>query len=75
MQPGAVHAANSAVWAPRWTLGTQEAEVAQMHMEGRRAFVWTIDLPEYVEPYMAASFDGILSNHPSHIAFHALTRH
>jgi glycerophosphoryl diester phosphodiesterase len=58
------------VWAPRWTLGTQPAEVAQMHAEGRRVFVWTLDLPAYVAEFMrAGDFDGIVSNYPSIVAF------
>jgi glycerophosphoryl diester phosphodiesterase len=66
-----VHAANSEVWAPRWTLGLQEAEVAQMHSEGRKAYVWTLDLPEYIQQYMAAgSFDGVLSNYPSLVSYY-----
>ena len=70
-----VHTANSEVWAPRWTLGTQDAEVAQMHSEGRKAFVWTLDAPEYVPQYMQpGSFDGILSNYPSLIAYHHYAR-
>ena len=70
-----VHAANSEVWAPRWTLGTQNAEVAQMHSEGRKAFVWTLDAPEYVPQYIQpGSFDGILSNYPSLIAYYHYAR-
>jgi glycerophosphoryl diester phosphodiesterase len=57
-------------WAPRWTLGTQPTEVAQMHAEGRRVFVWTLDLPVYVEQFMSTGdFDGILTNYPSIVAF------
>ncbi len=67
--------ANSEVWAPRWTLGLQNAEVAQIHGQGRKAFVWTLDVPEYVQEFMqAGSFDGILSNYPSLIAYHAYAR-
>ena len=66
-----VQAANSEVWAPRWTLGLQEAEVGQMHAEGRMAYVWTLDAPEYLVQFMQdGSFDGILSNYPSLVAFY-----
>jgi glycerophosphoryl diester phosphodiesterase len=58
------------VWAPRWTLGVQSAEVAQMHAEGRKAFVWTLDVPAYVAQFVATGdFDAILSNYPSIVAF------
>jgi glycerophosphoryl diester phosphodiesterase len=65
-----VHSANSEVWAPRWTLGTQDAEVAQLHGEGRKVFTWTMDLPDYIQQYMyEASFDGILSDYPSVVSY------
>ncbi len=70
-----VQAANSEVWAPRWTLGLQNAEVAQVHGQGRKAFVWTLDQPDYVQEFMqAGNFDGILSNYPTLIAYHAYAR-
>lgn len=65
-----VHRTNSEVWAPRWTLGLQPAEVAQMHGEGRKVYVWTLDVPDYIHQYLSeGDFDGILSNYPSLVAF------
>lgn len=59
------------VWAPRFTLGLQNEEVLQMQAEGRRAFVWTLDEPQYVEQFITeGKFDGILSNYPSLVAYH-----
>ena len=65
-----VRALNSAVWAPRWTLGTQNEKVAEMHAEGRRVFVWTMDVPVYIDQYLdEGDFDGILTNYPSYVAY------
>jgi glycerophosphoryl diester phosphodiesterase len=65
-----VHQANSEVYAPRWTLGLQTEASAQMHAEGRLLFTWTLDVPDRVQEYVQArTFDGILSNYPSLVAF------
>jgi glycerophosphoryl diester phosphodiesterase len=65
-----VRRTGAAVWAPRWTLGTQPAEVAQMHAEGKKVVVWTLDVPQYIAQYVAqGDLDGILSNYPSGVAF------
>jgi glycerophosphoryl diester phosphodiesterase len=62
---------NSKVWAPRWTLGTQNTEVQAMHNEGRKAFVWTMDVPEYIYDFITdGNFDAILTNYPSIVAYH-----
>ncbi|MBL0177274.1 MAG: glycerophosphodiester phosphodiesterase [Ignavibacteria bacterium] len=66
-----VRRTNAAVWAPRWTLGTQSDAVAQMHAEGRRAVVWTLDLPGYIQQFVReGDFDGILTNYTSLVAYH-----
>ena len=66
-----VHRTQAVVWGPRWTLGTQNAEVAQIQSEGRKAFVWTLDDPLYVDQFVNQSnFDGILSNYPSVVAYY-----
>ncbi len=58
------------VWAPRWTLGTLNAEVDQMHSENVRAFVWTLDNPDFIHEFVRDSkFDGILTNYPSKVAW------
>jgi glycerophosphoryl diester phosphodiesterase len=65
-----VQAVNAAIWAPRWTLGTLDADVAAVHAEGRRALVWTLDPPEYIRAFVArGSFDGILTNYPTAVAY------
>jgi glycerophosphoryl diester phosphodiesterase len=66
-----VHRTNAKIWAPRFTEGTQNDKVAAIHAEGRRAFVWTLDVPEFIEQYIReGTFDGILSNYPSCTAFY-----
>ena len=62
---------NARVWAPRFTLGLQNDEVSLMQAEGRKAFVWTLDEPQYVEQFITeGKFDGILSNYPSLVAYY-----
>ena len=61
---------NAKVWAPRFTLGPQNDLVDRIHTEGRLAFVWTLDLPEYIEKFVKnGHFDAILSNYPSCVAY------
>jgi glycerophosphoryl diester phosphodiesterase len=63
--------ANSQYWAPRFTLGLQNDLVAQIHNEGRKAFVWTLDVPDYVKQFSdEGNFDGILSNYASVVAYY-----
>ncbi|HEY0039215.1 MAG TPA: glycerophosphodiester phosphodiesterase family protein [Flavisolibacter sp.] len=62
---------NAKVWAPQWTLGLQNEEVQRMQNEGRRAFTWTMDVPQNILQYMQqANFNGILSNYPSLVAYY-----
>lgn len=59
-----VRRVNAKVWAPRWTEGLQAADVRQMHAEGRKAFVWTLDEPNYIEKFVnEGEFDAILTNY------------
>lgn len=63
------------VWAPRWTLGLQTDEVARMHAEGRRAFVWTLDQEFAIEDFLYdGDYDGILTNYPTVVAWYYYTR-
>jgi glycerophosphoryl diester phosphodiesterase len=65
-----VKKSNANVWAPRFTLGTQNAEVDEVHALGKLAFVWTLDVPEFISQYIKeGQFDGILSNFPSCVAY------
>jgi len=54
------------VWAPRWTNGTNSAEVLSIHSAGKLVFTWTLDVKEYIQDYLYDNeVDGILSNYPS----------
>lgn len=58
------------IWAPRWTLGQLDADVDAMHRENRRAFVWTLDNPDFIRVFVTdGKFDGILTNYPSRVAW------
>jgi glycerophosphoryl diester phosphodiesterase len=62
-------------WAPRWTLGTQLTETAQMHAEGRKVYTWTVDVASWVETYIrTGDFDGILTNYCPMVAYYHYTR-
>jgi glycerophosphoryl diester phosphodiesterase len=66
-----VRRTSAEIWAPRWTLGTQNSDVAQMHAEGRKAFVWTLDAQAYIIQFLRdGAFDGILTNYPSLVAYY-----
>ena len=70
-----VHQTDSEVWAPRWTQGLQADLVQQMHNEGRKVFVWTLDEPSFIQDYINnGNYDGILSNYPSLIAYYHYIR-
>ena len=59
--------ANSVVWAPRWTLGTQNDLVQQVHDLNPKnlAVCWTIDSPNWIDTYIREGhFDGLLTNFP-----------
>ncbi|MEI6434261.1 MAG: glycerophosphodiester phosphodiesterase family protein [Bacteroidota bacterium] len=66
-----VRTVNSMVWAPRWTLGTQNDLVQQMHNEGRLAVCWTIDQAQWIKDYINnGNFDGLLTNYPYIVAYY-----
>ncbi|MBE0645318.1 MAG: glycerophosphodiester phosphodiesterase [Bacteroidetes bacterium] len=59
------------IWAPRWTLGTQNDLVASMQAEGRFAISWTLDQAAYIQQFIKnGRFDGILTNYPSLVAYY-----
>ena len=70
-----VRRANASVWGPRWTLGAMLEEVRQLHREGRRAVVWTVDLPTFIDEFLReGEFDGMLTNYPTLVAYQHFTR-
>lgn len=65
-----VREANSMIWAPRWTQGTQSSTVHQMQSEGRKVFTWTLDDENYIEQFInEGQFDGILTNYPTIVSY------
>ena len=70
-----VEKTNASFWAPRWTLGKQNEEVDKVHAAGRRALVWTLDVPASIYDFMYnGKFDGILTNYPSVTAYYHYVR-
>jgi glycerophosphoryl diester phosphodiesterase len=66
-----VRKVNSKVWAPRWTLGTQNDLVQQMHNEERIVVCWTIDNPGWIQNFLnEGHFDGLLTNFPYVVAYY-----
>lgn len=62
---------NSLVWAPRWTMGTQNNLVKQIHDEGRTAICWTIDNPNWIKDFIGnGQFDGLLTNYPTVVTYY-----
>lgn len=72
LDPEDATAVNARIWAPRWTLGLQNTEVAAMQAQGRRAFVWTLDQEQNIDLFLREGrFDGILTNYPTAVAYHS----
>ncbi|MBS1599464.1 MAG: glycerophosphodiester phosphodiesterase [Bacteroidetes bacterium] len=66
-----VESGNSQYWAPRFTLGLQNDLVDQVHGLNKKAFVWTLDVPDYINQFIRdGHFDGILSNYASSVAYY-----
>ena len=58
------------VWAPRWSLGLQSDRVKSVHDQGKQAFVWTLDVPDFIHTFIKdGKFDGILTNYPTQVAY------
>jgi glycerophosphoryl diester phosphodiesterase len=75
LSPDLARQSNSRVWAPRWTEGTQTAQVAEMHNEGKKAFVWTLDDANYIEEFVNnGQFDAILTNYPTILSYYHYIR-
>lgn len=67
----AVRRTDAEIWAPRWTMGTQNELVEQMHAEGRSVLSWTLDQADYIQEFIqTGNFDGILTNYPSLVAYY-----
>ncbi|NTS39342.1 glycerophosphodiester phosphodiesterase [Flavisolibacter sp. BT320] len=63
------------IWATTWVKGLQTEEVAEAHSKGLRAFAFTMDVPLAITEFMEdGSFDGIVTNRPSGVAYHHFIR-
>ncbi|MCX6245915.1 MAG: glycerophosphodiester phosphodiesterase [Bacteroidetes bacterium] len=70
-----VQTLNSMVWAPRWTQGTQNELVDQMHSQGRIVWTWTLDDVDWIRTFINdGHFDGILTNYPFIVGYYHYTR-
>ena len=74
MTPENVRQIDAKAWGPRWTQGTQTAEVQQMHAEGRKVIIWTVDEPQFMTEYINAGFDGMVTNYPTLVAYYNYIR-
>lgn len=69
LEPEVAEEINSEIWAPQYTNGTQKETVEQMHQQGRKAFVWSLDSRTMIKLYRTeGGFDGIVTNTPSVVA-------
>lgn len=65
LEPEIVADINANVWAPQYTGGFQSEEVEQMHGQGRKVFVWSLDNPTMISMYLKnGGFDGVVTNVP-----------
>ncbi|TCJ12618.1 glycerophosphodiester phosphodiesterase [Flaviaesturariibacter flavus] len=72
LDPADAATVNARIWAPRWTLGLQNAEVTAVQAQGRRAFVWTLDQGQNIDLFLREGhFNGILTNYPTEVAYHS----
>jgi glycerophosphoryl diester phosphodiesterase len=66
---------NARVWAPRFTEGTSKETLDEVHAMGKKVFIWTVDVPDFITQYISeGNFDGILSNYPSCVAYNYYVR-
>jgi glycerophosphoryl diester phosphodiesterase len=63
--------ANSHVWSPRFTEGTQNSEVESLHSQGKIAITWTVNIPILMYQYLTEGiFDGMLTDYPTLLAYY-----
>src|SRR6476620_2838981 len=70
LDPEVATAINANAGAPQYTGGFQAEQVQLMQTQGRKVFVWSLDDPAMIDPYVRqGGFDGIVTNAPP-VAFH-----
>jgi glycerophosphoryl diester phosphodiesterase len=66
---------NASIWAPSWTKGHQTEKVNAVHAKGKKAFVWTVDVPDKIKEFMyEAKFNGMVTNRPTMAAYYLYSR-
>jgi glycerophosphoryl diester phosphodiesterase len=45
-----------------------------MQSEGRKVIVWTVDEPQFIQEYINAGFDGMVTNYPTLVAYYNYIR-
>ena len=62
--------AGSEIFGPRWTLGILTGDTQDAHANGIKIFTWTLDDEAGINDVITkSSYDGILSNYPSILAY------
>lgn len=70
LDPEVAEEINAAVWAPQYTNGAEEENVARMHKQGRLAFVWSLDKKFMLDHFLKeGGYDGVVTNTPSVVAY------
>jgi len=70
LEPEIAEQINAAVWAPQYTNGSEEENVARMHSQGRQAFVWSLDKKFMLDHFLKeGGYDGVVTNTPSVVAY------
>ena len=50
--------------------GNTVEEVKRAHGLGMDVYAWTINSEKYVQVYLNADFDGLITDYPAYAAFH-----
>jgi glycerophosphoryl diester phosphodiesterase len=70
LDPEVAEQINAAIWAPQYTNGTEEEDIARMHRQGRKAFVWSLDKKFMLDHYLKeGGYDGVVTNMPAVVAY------
>lgn len=65
----------AAVWAQSYTKGNQDAETGAMQAKGKKALVWTVDIPDKIKEFICETkFNGIVTNRPTMAAYYHYAR-
>ena len=66
---------NAAFWAPSYIKGHQNEEVQATHNRGKKALVWTVDVPDKIREFIyETDFNGLVTNRPTMAAYYYYAR-